>query len=75
MIVAHYGCMTQLDPGTVRFVKQHGATAWEGDPDEADPNQMKAKKLELAPLEITVTSEEILADLLYPPAGVREPRT
>ena len=40
------------------------------------PNQMKANKLELAPLEITVTSEEILADLLYPARqGSREPRT
>ncbi len=40
------------------------------------PNQKKAKKLELAPLEITVTSEEILVDLLYPARqGSREPRT
>jgi len=40
------------------------------------PNPKKTQNLDFAPLEITVTSEEILADLLYParPAS-RKPRS
>ena len=63
-------CMMQLTLVTVRFVKQNGAMACEGDPDEADPNQKKAKKLELAPLEITVTARRFSWICSTPPARV-----
>jgi hypothetical protein len=61
----------------VGFVKQlGGAPPAKEAPMRLIPSDISTlARIEIAPLEIEITGEEILADLLYPgPAGPGEPR-